>query len=111
MTAEVVTLRMALGPRDDWFTPAAVEQLFAGEYAVSPAADRSALRLEGAALERRHDDELASEGLVTGAVRYPRPVSRWSSSPTIRSPAATRSPVSSTGLPSSAARSSDRGTG
>jgi len=71
MTAEVVTLRMALGPRDDWFTPAAVEQLFAGEYAVSPAADRTALRLEGAALERRHDDELASEGLVTGAVQVP----------------------------------------
>lgn len=71
MSAEVVTLKMVLGPRDDWFTPAAVEQLFADEYAVSSAADRTALRLEGAALERRHDGELASEGLVTGAVQVP----------------------------------------
>lgn len=71
MTAEVVTLGMVLGPRDDWFTQVAVEQLFAAEYLVSSAADRTALRLEGAVLERRHDDELASEGLVTGAVQVP----------------------------------------
>lgn len=71
MSADVVTLRMLLGPRDDWFTQVAVEQLFAADYAVSSAADRTALRLEGAALQRRDDDELASEGLVTGAVQVP----------------------------------------
>lgn len=68
---EVVALTMVLGPRDDWFTRAAVEQLFADAYAVSPAADRTALRLEGAVLERSQDGELESEGLVTGAVQVP----------------------------------------
>ncbi len=67
-------LSLALGPRDDWFTAAAVERLLTAEYVVTPSSNRVAVRLDGGSegrLDRRLDDELPSEGLVTGAVQIP----------------------------------------
>ncbi|GIJ46313.1 allophanate hydrolase [Virgisporangium aliadipatigenens] len=64
-----VALRLWPGPRVDWF--AAPEAIFAAEYAVSPRSNRVAARLTGPALERRTGGELASEGLVLGAVQVP----------------------------------------
>ena len=93
---EVLELPLRLGPREDWFTDAAVELLLRQEYAVDPDSNRTALRLaaEGR-LERRRPEELPSEGIVTGAVQVPASGSRSCSSPTTRSPAATRSSGSS----------------
>ncbi|WP_049570720.1 biotin-dependent carboxyltransferase family protein [Streptomyces sp. SBT349] len=74
--AELV-LRMRLGPRDDWFTPAALDALATARYRVSPAANRIGLRTEGPPLARARQDELPSEGMVLGAVQVPpdgRPV-------------------------------------
>ncbi|MFF3939749.1 5-oxoprolinase subunit C family protein [Streptomyces phaeofaciens] len=74
--AELV-LRVTLGPRDDWFTAAAVHAFTARAYRVSPASNRIGLRTEGPALERALTGELASEGMVLGAVQVPpdgRPV-------------------------------------
>ncbi len=66
------TLPLVLGPRDDWYTTEARESLFAQEYAVSPASNRTALRLQGPEpLTRLQQGELASEGIVTGAVQVP----------------------------------------
>ncbi|MEU6109008.1 biotin-dependent carboxyltransferase family protein [Streptomyces albidoflavus] len=70
-------LRVALGPRDDWFTPEAVRRLLAGPWTVGAASDRVGMRLEGPALERAVGGELASEGMVPGALQVPpggRPV-------------------------------------
>ncbi len=68
----VWTLPLVLGPRDDWFTTEAREALFAQEYTVSPQSNRTALRLRGQGpLARRVSGELASEGIVTGAVQVP----------------------------------------
>jgi biotin-dependent carboxylase-like uncharacterized protein len=64
-----VTLRLWPGPRTDWFV--APERIFAAEYAVSPRSNRVAARLTGPPLERRIGGELASEGLVLGAVQVP----------------------------------------
>ncbi|WP_306213561.1 5-oxoprolinase subunit C family protein [Actinoplanes sp. RD1] len=66
-----VTLEVDLGPRDDWFTAAAVQTLFSAAYVASPASDSVGLRLEGPALERARTDELPSEGVVRGAVQIP----------------------------------------
>jgi biotin-dependent carboxylase-like uncharacterized protein len=66
-----VELRLTLGPRDDWFTAAAIRTLLTATYAVSPVSNRIALRLDGPALARSRPDELASEGLVLGAVQVP----------------------------------------
>lgn len=74
--AELV-LRVALGPRDNWFTPEAVELFTARTYRVSPAANRIGLRTTGPALQRARGEELPSEGMVLGAVQVPpdgRPV-------------------------------------
>jgi biotin-dependent carboxylase-like uncharacterized protein len=69
---EVLELPVQLGPREDWFTDAAVELLLQQQYAVDPDSNRTALRLTAdGRLERRRHEELPSEGIVTGAVQVP----------------------------------------
>ncbi|WP_460063352.1 5-oxoprolinase subunit C family protein [Streptomyces sp. YKOK-I1] len=68
--AELV-LRVTPGPRDDWFTPEAVRAFTTRAYRVSPASNRIGLRTEGPVLERALPGELASEGMVLGAVQVP----------------------------------------
>ncbi|MFD7894973.1 biotin-dependent carboxyltransferase family protein [Streptomyces sp. NPDC059743] len=82
--AELV-LRIRLGPRDGWFTAAALRTLVTRVYHVSSASNRIGLRTEGPPLERAVRDELPSEGVVTGAVQVPpdgRPVVFLSDHPT-----------------------------
>ncbi|MDT9699456.1 biotin-dependent carboxyltransferase family protein [Streptomyces sp. P17] len=70
-------LRVTLGPRDDWFTRAAVRTFTSRPYRVSPASNRIGLRTEGPVLERAVTGELPSEGMVLGAIQVPpdgRPV-------------------------------------
>lgn len=70
-------LRLLPGPRDDWFSGDALDRLCTTRYAVQPDSDRIGLRLDGAPLPRAREDELASEGMVLGAIQVPpdgRPV-------------------------------------
>ncbi|RST09402.1 biotin-dependent carboxyltransferase [Streptomyces sp. WAC05374] len=72
-----LVLHVRLGPRDDWFTRAALHTLATRAYRVSPASNRIGLRTEGPPLERAVAGELPSEGMVLGAVQVPpdgRPV-------------------------------------
>ncbi|MGW8632928.1 5-oxoprolinase subunit C family protein [Streptomyces sp. NPDC055793] len=74
--AELV-LPVRLGPRADWFSPAAMRTLMSAAYRVSPHSNRIGLRTEGPPLERAATGELPSEGMVLGAVQVPpdgRPV-------------------------------------
>ena len=64
-------LRFVPGPRDDWFTPAALQGLGASAYIVSADSNRVAVRLKGAALARAVHGELPSEGLAPGAIQVP----------------------------------------
>ena len=64
-------LRIDLGPRADWFTPASVAALDGATYVVAAASNRIGLRLTGTALERNRDGELATEPMVLGAVQVP----------------------------------------
>ena len=64
-------LRVTPGPRADWFGDDAVAALCATAYTVSAASNRIGLRLEGPPLIRVRTDELASEGMVVGAVQVP----------------------------------------
>lgn len=71
---DVVTLRAAVGPRQDWLDDAALAGLWSATWTVSPDADRVGLRLRGPVLARsaeHRDAELPSEGLVRGAVQIP----------------------------------------
>ncbi|MYV97446.1 biotin-dependent carboxyltransferase family protein, partial [Streptomyces sp. SID3343] len=74
--AELV-LPLLIGPRHDWFTPAALSDLARARYTVASASNRIGLRTDGPPLARRRTDELPSEGMVSGAVQVPsdgRPV-------------------------------------
>jgi biotin-dependent carboxylase-like uncharacterized protein len=66
-----VLLRIAPGPRRDWFRDDAWPTLLAGPWTVGRDADRVGLRLDGPPLERRRSGELPSEGVVTGALQVP----------------------------------------
>nr|WP_208604826.1 biotin-dependent carboxyltransferase family protein [Streptomyces mutomycini] len=68
--AELV-LPLYPGPRDDWFTGAALRTLTTAAYRVSERSNRIGLRTEGPALRRARDGELPSEGMVLGAVQVP----------------------------------------
>jgi len=66
-----IKLRVRLGPRDDWFTRAAIDELLGSAYTMSPKSNRVGARLTGAPLARSRPGELPSEGLVLGAVQVP----------------------------------------
>ncbi|RAY10831.1 allophanate hydrolase subunit 2 family protein [Actinomadura craniellae] len=69
--ADAPVLRVMPGPRDDWFSPAALATLTARPYEVTAQSNRVGVRLAGPALERVRSGELASEGMVTGALQVP----------------------------------------
>lgn len=69
---ERVDLEITLGPRDEWFTTAALDALTGQEWTVTPRSDRVGIRLHGdTPLERARTGELPSEGAVTGAIQVP----------------------------------------
>ncbi|WP_327683254.1 biotin-dependent carboxyltransferase family protein [Kitasatospora sp. NBC_00458] len=73
----VLVLRLRPGPRADWFAPQALARLARDPYRVATAGNRIALRTEGPPVDRAGTGELASEGMVLGAVQIPpdgRPV-------------------------------------
>jgi allophanate hydrolase subunit 2 len=58
------------GPRSDWFLPEAMERLLSNPFVVATTS-RVGTRLHGLPLERVHAAELASEGMVEGAIQVP----------------------------------------
>jgi len=71
-SGDLVDLDITLGPRDDWFTPAALQTLTEQEWLVTPRSDRVGIRLHAEVpLERAVSGELPSEGAVTGAIQVP----------------------------------------
>lgn len=68
---DTVTLRVVPGPRDDWFASQAHTNLLNRPYTVTTQSNRIGIRLWGAALPRSTEDELPSEGVVSGAIQVP----------------------------------------
>ncbi|GAA1861264.1 urea amidolyase family protein [Microbacterium koreense] len=66
-----ITLDLADGPRVDWFTEDARAALFDAVWTVTNDADRVGVRLDGPLLARSREGEIASEGMVPGAVQVP----------------------------------------
>ena len=66
-----ITLDFLPGPRDDWFSPAALPSLERDVRTVSADLDRVGIRLAGEPLERVVRTELPSEGMVRGAIQVP----------------------------------------
>jgi biotin-dependent carboxylase-like uncharacterized protein len=71
MDGSALELPLLLGPRDDWFTDEALGRLATEQFTVSSDADRVGIRLDGPELPRLRTGELASEGVVLGALQIP----------------------------------------
>lgn len=71
-TPEAATvLRFVPGPRADWFTEEATTGFPTQVWTVTPRSNRIGLHLAGPALEHAREDELVSEGTVSGAIQVP----------------------------------------
>jgi biotin-dependent carboxylase-like uncharacterized protein len=64
-------IRVVPGPQADWFEPAALDRFYAEPYEITVEADRMGMRLSGPALQHRHGFNIASDGIVTGAIQVP----------------------------------------
>lgn len=64
------TVRVGPGPRLDWFEPGSLGAMTGGEWSVVEVS-RVGVRLRGVTIVRRDVAELASEGLVRGALQVP----------------------------------------
>jgi biotin-dependent carboxylase-like uncharacterized protein len=71
MSGGDVVLGVRLGPREDWVLAAALRELFGVAYSISPMSNRVGARLAGPSLGRARAGELASEGVVLGAIQVP----------------------------------------
>ncbi|AVP67059.1 5-oxoprolinase/urea amidolyase family protein [Rhodococcus hoagii] len=70
--ADPVELRVRMGPRADWFTPASRSALVQRLWTVTTDTDRVGARLDGTGpLHRARTGELPSEGMVSGALQVP----------------------------------------
>jgi allophanate hydrolase len=65
------TIRVVLGPQDDYFTEGAVRELLASAYTITPASDRMGYRLAGPLLEHAGDYNIVSDGIVAGSIQVP----------------------------------------
>ena len=65
------TLRVIVGPRDDWFRFGALTEFLDGLYVVDPASNRIAVRLRGPEISRTEYRELPSEPTIPGAIQIP----------------------------------------
>lgn len=66
-----LTVRVRLGPRQDWFSVIARDALLAEEFTLSVKSNRVGARLAGTTLSRAIGGELPSEGIVLGAIQVP----------------------------------------
>ncbi len=69
--AQEVTVRVVLGPQDDYFTEKGLGTLLSAEYSVSVSSDRWGVRLEGPRLEHGKANEIVSDGMMLGAIQVP----------------------------------------
>jgi biotin-dependent carboxylase-like uncharacterized protein len=64
-------VRAVPGPQDDHFTAAALDRLATAVWTVTPASDRTGLRLDGPELEHRGEAEIVSDACLPGSVQVP----------------------------------------
>ena len=64
-------IRVIAGPQDDYFSAEGIETFFRRGYTVSQAVNRMGMRLEGAAVAHEKGFNIASDGIVRGAIQVP----------------------------------------
>jgi antagonist of KipI len=69
--SDAPTIRVVLGPQDDYFTAEGIAAFLAGEYAVSSTSDRMGCRLQGPQIAHKDATGIISDGIPLGAVQVP----------------------------------------
>jgi biotin-dependent carboxylase-like uncharacterized protein len=65
------SIRVILGPQQDYFADAAIARLLGDEFRVSKSTDRMGMRLDGPELSLRGGWDIVSDAIVTGAIQVP----------------------------------------
>ena len=65
------TVRVILGPQDDYFTDAGIQTFLSEVYTVTPEFDRMGCRLEGAVIQHKDGGDIISDGIAFGAIQVP----------------------------------------
>jgi len=65
------TVRVVLGPQDDYFTEEGIKTFFASTYKITHEADRMGYRLDGPKIEHKQGADIISDGIALGAVQVP----------------------------------------
>lgn len=65
------TLRVILGPQDEYFTEEGIQTFLGSEYSVSGEADRTGYRLSGPTIKHKAGADIISDGIPLGAVQVP----------------------------------------
>jgi antagonist of KipI len=67
------TLRVTWGPQDDHFPEASRKLFLSAAYIMSSESDRTGIRLQGAAIDRKPniEESIISEGVISGSIQIP----------------------------------------
>ncbi|MDI6601515.1 MAG: biotin-dependent carboxyltransferase family protein [Thermoanaerobacteraceae bacterium] len=66
-----ITVRVILGPQDDYFTKSGIYTFLNSPYEVTQSSDRMGYRLKGTAIEHSKGADIISDGVPLGAVQVP----------------------------------------
>ena len=66
-----ITVRVILGPQDDYFTDKGISDFFGSVYTVSDKSDRMGIRLSGAAVENKNGVDIVSDAVAMGSIQIP----------------------------------------
>lgn len=65
------SIRVLLGPQEDFFTPRGIDTFLRSTYKITPQSDRMAFTLEGPAIEIAKGPGIISEPIPRGAIQVP----------------------------------------
>ncbi len=65
------TIRVVLGPQDDYFDKDAIETFLSSKYTITSEADRMGYRLDGPKINHIVGADIVSDGVVFGSVQVP----------------------------------------
>ena len=66
-----ITLRIILGPHDDYFNQNQINKFLSSEYKITPQSNRIGYRLSGSQIKHANKSDIISEGGALGSIQIP----------------------------------------
>lgn len=70
--SDEITVRVLLGPQDDYFTDYGIKTFLNSTYTVTNESDRMGCKLSGEKIEYKNTVDIISDGIVFGSIQIPR---------------------------------------